>query len=86
MNKCNMNVDIYDKDLGDRRQQMVTPELVEKEINPRLGRSWTLSGKNKDGELVAVSQGQQMSYEKLEKKVEKLDIVDMTLRSPQVAG
>jgi hypothetical protein len=81
-----MHVDIYDKDLGDRRQQLVTPELVEKEINPRLGRSWTLSGKNAAGELIAVSQGQQMSYEKLEKTVQKEQIVDMTLRSPQVAG
>lgn len=81
-----MRVDIYDKELGDRRQQLITEELMRKEINPRLGRSWTLTGKNSSGELIAVSQGQLMSYEKLEKQIQKLDIVDMTLRSPQVAG
>lgn len=80
--KEGMFVDIFDVKLGDKRQVLVTQEVLEKEINPKLERGWTLSGKIREGETVALSQGKAVSMQMLE----KYNVQESVLRSPITAG
>lgn len=81
-----MFVDIFDVKLGDKRQMLVTQELLEEEINPKLKMGWNLSGKDASGQMVALSQGKAVTIQQLEKISEELQVQEAVLRSPIVAG
>jgi hypothetical protein len=80
-----IKIDIFDKALGDAHELMVTPELVEKEINPRLVKGWTLSVL-KHPMREAIAQGRTVTFDYLQKTLEKEKATDLTLRAPMTAG
>jgi hypothetical protein len=84
-----VKIDIFDKALGDAHQLLVTPELVEKEINPRLAKGWTLTAMKASAataDQVAVSQGKTVTFDYLQKQVEKEEYSDLLLKAPMTAG